>query len=477
MNLLLSLIGLGALAVFLTYRYLIYPIFFSPLSKIPTPNPLCYITDHFSRYLSWREQEFDWLLKYHRQYGPLIRIGPTSVSVNSVEGLRQVYTSLEKHPFYAQFTNYNGMPNMFATVDHQRHSVQKRVLSGIYAKSYLQRSEDIKSISQDVFDQRLTPVLGHLADIQRPVNVFELFQFVAIDFYSAYAFGLDRSTHLTENHGHENRPYHAADSRYIYESKDRRDHSWFPEDECLALCRATAKGIDEKQPAGSTPPIIFEKMYSSLSAQNPPLPHDTILLTCASELRDELIASQEGIAITLTYAMYHLSKSAHLQSRLRAEIASSTDINDLSSLPLLNALIHETLRLHAPGAGRQPRLSPPSGLTLHNHYLPPNTSISSSSYVLHRTSSVYPDPETFNPDRWLDASEEMKRCWWGFGSGGRMCIGNHFAEIIIRRALVEVYGRVETWIVDEKGSEQTKTFLAGPRGRRLVLGVGRAKGQ
>lgn len=191
-------------------------------------------------------------------------------------------------------------------------------------------------------------------------------------------------------------------------------------------------------------------------------------------MRDQIIASQEATGIALTYAMYRLSKSSDLQSRLRKEVTAA-DISDLDSLPLLNTIIYETLRLHAPSAGRQPRLSPPQGMTLRDYYLPAGTLISSSSYVLHRTESVYTDPDAFIPDRWIDASDEMKRWWWGFGSGGRMCIGNHLAMMAIQRALVEVYGQFETKILDKKGSEQMKSFIAAPRERRLILGLGRVK--
>lgn len=245
MNPLLSVLGLAIAASLLIYRYIISPIV-SPLSRIPSPNPLCYIADYLIHYLAWRKQEFDWLLKQHRRHGPLIRIGPTAVSVNSVEGLRQVYTSLEKPDFYTQFASYKGTPNMFSTPDHPRHSVQKRILSGVFAKSYLQRSEDIRKIFEDVFDERLAPVLRHLADTRRPVNVFQLFQFLGLDLFTAYAFGLDKSTRFIQNHGHENRLYDAGNPRSVYESKDRRDQSWLSEEECLALCKEAARGIDEK---------------------------------------------------------------------------------------------------------------------------------------------------------------------------------------------------------------------------------------
>lgn len=481
----ISIISLALLTIFFVYKYILTPIFLSPLSRIPTPSLLCHITSRLTQYLSWREQELDRLVQSHRRYGPLIRTAPNAVNVSSMEGLRQVYVSLEKNDFYNQFTSYNGTPNLFSTPDRQRHSAQKRILSGVYSKSYLQRSEDMRIISETILDERLMPILEHHSDEKKPINVFHLFESLGIDFQSAYAFGLDISTRRLLHHD-EAKFNHANDTSPIWKSVSRRQEElWFPEDECLALCRTAAKTIDEKRTPQSTAPIVFEKMYTELLKTAPvtQASEENILLHCASELRDQLIAAQEGLAITLTYVFYHLSKSPSLQDRLREELATvpSPSSSDLEDLPFLNALLTETLRLHAPGAGRQPRLSPPGGMTLHGYYIPPNTSISSSSYVLHRTESVFPDPETFQPERWLTddgKTAEMKRLYWAFGSGGRMCIGNHFALMIMRGVLGRVFGRgkgLRTWVVDEEGVEQTKTFLAGPRGRRLILGLGRVE--
>jgi cytochrome P450 len=49
-----------------------------------------------------------------------------------------------------------------------------------------------------------------------------------------------------------------------------------------------------------------------------------------------------------------------------------------------------------------------------------------SPYTLHRNADVFPDPLVFNPERWLGNSKdvaEMKKWFWAFSSGGRMCIG------------------------------------------------------
>lgn len=70
--------------------------------------------------------------------------------------------------------------------------------------------------------------------------------------------------------------------------------------------------------------------------------------------------------------------------------------------------------------------------------LPPGVRVSAQAYSLHRNPDVFPDPERWYPDRWLvdenadiheeeERLKEMHRWFWAFGSGGRMCFGNHFA--------------------------------------------------
>jgi cytochrome P450 len=44
-------------------------------------------------------------------------------------------------------------------------------------------------------------------------------------------------------------------------------------------------------------------------------------------------------------------------------------------------------------------------------------------YTLHRNPDVFKEPDTFIPERWLNDDPELKRWWWAFSSGGRMCIG------------------------------------------------------
>ena len=104
----------------------------------------------------------------------------------------------------------------------------------------------------------------------------------------------------------------------------------------------------------------------------------------------------------------------------------------METLPLLHAIIMETLRLHAPIPGLEPRITPPSCTLAGYANLPSGVRVSAMPYTLHRNATVFPDPLAWKPERWLlppDSPEmkEMLRWFWAFGSGGRMCIGSNLA--------------------------------------------------
>jgi cytochrome P450 len=214
-----------------------------------------------------------------------------------------------------------------------------------------------------------------------------------------------------------------------------------------------------------TEPVVYKQLLSQLqspggkSPTNPRL-ESHLRLTIASELMDHLVAGTETSGWTLAYIMHELSQRPSVQSSLRRELlslsppivypAEAPDSDDLTArealpsaraidaLPLLDAILLETLRLHAPVAGSQPRVTPcgdPQSLTSVLGYsnIPPGIRVSAQAYSLHRNPEVFPDPERWKPERWIETSEEkrseMMRWFWAFGSGANMCLGNHLAML------------------------------------------------
>lgn len=139
-----------------------------------------------------------------------------------------------------------------------------------------------------------------------------------------------------------------------------------------------------------------------------------------SEALDHLVAGHETSAITVTYLMHEMSQRPSLQSKRREELMTlspplqypsegSNDRGDrlpapknLDALPLLDALLQETSRLHSAAAGSQPRVTPdvPSGTSIEGYSnIPGGLRVSSNAYAIHRIAEVFPEPESWIPER------------------------------------------------------------------------------
>lgn len=221
------------------------------------------------------------------------------------------------------------------------------------------------------------------------------------------------------------------------------------------------------------------------------------VLEIASDMFDHNAAAMETSGLTLTWLLYELSLRPALQKQLRDELLTldpplhyhdqpPMDLPDpkhLDALPLLDAVIQETLRLWPAITGRQPRVTPAdaAGVELAGHAgLPPGVTVQAYAFVLHRHPGVFPEPEKWRPERWMktegaDGEEkerrlaEMRRWFWAFGSGGRACIGRHFAWNAMKHAVASIYTNFTTEIVDAEGIEMTDGWVASPRGEKLVL--------
>lgn len=86
----------------------------------------------------------------------------------------------------------------------------------------------------------------------------------------------------------------------------------------------------------------------------------------------------------------------------------------LSNFDSRDAVIHETLRIHANTGLMLERVGPPEGATIDGYTLPAGTIVGVNAWVIHRNKDIFgEDVDGFRPERWLEASEEkvveMKR--------------------------------------------------------------------
>jgi hypothetical protein len=100
---LLLLVGLAC------FRLILWPLYFSSLSKIPAAHPLCRFTSLYITYIRWKERENRFVHTAHLEKGPVVLLGPNELAVNCVQdGIWTIYgKNFEKDAYYEVFANYN----------------------------------------------------------------------------------------------------------------------------------------------------------------------------------------------------------------------------------------------------------------------------------------------------------------------------------------------------------------------------------
>ena len=101
----------------------------------------------------------------------------------------------------------------------------------------------------------------------------------------------------------------------------------------------------------------------------------------------------------------------------------------LEALPLLNAIIKESLQLRDTLPIPNSRVTPQQKkMTLGNYEnIPEGVRISSFAWCLHRNEAGFPDPEEWWPGRWVGNKSDrvqQEKWFWTFGCGNRMYLGN-----------------------------------------------------
>ena len=155
-------------------------------------------------------------------------------------------------------------------------------------------------------------------------------------------------------------------------------------------------------------------------------------LDIAAECLDHMAAGIDTTGDALCFLMWELSQPSSLrhQQTLQAELrASKNNPNptNLDALPYLEAVVTEGLRCFPAIPMSLPRRVPAGGgRTVDGFFLPAGTTVSCQAYSVQRIDEgVFPDPDTFRPERWLEpkGDAERKRLFFAFANGGRGCVG------------------------------------------------------
>src|SRR5258707_10023035 len=183
------------------------------------------------------------------------------------------------------------------------------------------------------------------------------------------------------------------------------------------------------------------------------------------ELRDELLtvvgAGHETTATALAWAMERLLRAPRVLARLRESIAAGQE-------DYLEATVEETLRAQPVIIDVARKLTAP--VKVAGYELPAGSFVLPAIGALHYREDVFPEPEEFRPERFLDAKAD-NYAWIPFGGGVRRCVGAAFAEFEMRIVLREFVERAQLSAADPKPERaRIRNITVAPgKGTRVVL--------
>jgi cytochrome P450 len=187
-----------------------------------------------------------------------------------------------------------------------------------------------------------------------------------------------------------------------------------------------------------------------------------------SEALTVLLAGHETTALMLSWAWYLLTQHPEVQEALAAQIEEQTGgrpvtTSDLPSLPLVQQVVNETLRLY-PTAWMGDRLTD-GQVELGGYDVPAGTPVLFSVYVTHRDARFFPEPDRFDPGRFSPErkGEVPSGAYLPFGGGVHVCIGNAFALLEGQLLLAAMAQRFRVHAVSQKRVRPSPSITLGMR--------------
>ncbi|CAI7649241.1 unnamed protein product [Penicillium glandicola] len=412
-------------------------------------SPLTYLYESYYEIVQGG-QYFKRVAQLHKIYGPVVRVTPNEVHFNDPEFIDMVYPNparkTNKPIWFAQRT---GTPySIVSTPDHSLHRQRRNALNSFFSVASIRRLEPIMK----KYMGKMVTIMENAGKTGQILHMHHLFKACASDVITVYAFGecfdfLDRPdcgrsffestdvffylTHIfglvpSLVHYVQNMPSWLVKLLLpsLSELRDRQD--WW-----LTKVREIRKSPNPERIKST----IFEGILnSSLPVEEK---EDERL---ASEAQLVVFAGEGTTAYTLTCCLYQLLAHPHEVAKLKQELLHAEIdpkhilLSQVDSLPYLNAIIQEAVRLHPGVMARQVRISPEIPIVYQDkqrgktYIVPPNTVTSMSPLDIHMHPAAFgSNAYAFRPQRFID-DPKLARYFIGFSRGARNCVGMTLAR-------------------------------------------------
>ncbi|KAJ7277735.1 cytochrome P450 [Mycena rebaudengoi] len=321
--------------------------------------------------------------KLFQRYGPVVRVGPEKIAFCDLDSMRNVYNiqRFEKSPMYSNFK----MCGSLTILDNAAHAAWRKAVGSYYAATNVARMEPIiRNSTLEAIHVTEFPLILEMTILSSICNTW-VWRAICLVPHKRVAL--------------------------------------FIQSVSQAICRREGPGSSAATEARRG----IRVLATSSQAVNAPTFRQT------KRFRLTLLAGSEPTSATLAYFLWEISHNPEALPKLRVEIDAIMpdltvipDLTVLQELPYLTVFIQEAT----------------GNFELMGYSLPPGTVVGTQAWSMHKDPVVFPNPECFSPQRWLDGAEPWRSLreehLMPFGLGSRACVGQQLAHASFRIILAAI---------------------------------------
>ncbi|KAI9751633.1 MAG: Ubiquitin-like protein [Chaenotheca gracillima] len=460
------------------------------LRRFPAPS-IAAFTPLWIMYYSWKKQRRVAVDAAHQKYGEVVRIAPNHISFTNPDAYKDIYgfgSTALKDEFYAH--QASGNPSMAETTSKADHSRKRRSMANVFSAKEigamepriaqltqtLLRDLKLKSEGKSIGSGDVYKVVDGTFDLRPWLNMFSYDAITAMLFSNSYGF-LDKGNDLCSARTPEGtiKHVHAMDTfqtgagfsvlfahlpLFFYNlGRQIFKHSYAQQ--CGPNFASMARYmVNERVTNPPNEPDLSTSVLEPPASRGAPMPLTEYTAECATMMN----AGNDTTQISLTNCLYQLASHPMIQEKLYTALVEGlpsrksdpvASYAELQQIPYLRAVLDESFRCRTPVAFGLPRRTVGDGATIAGYYIPPDVTVSSPISAIHENATLFTDPKSFVPERWLTDDStysstpnfkqyeaeklNLKNYCIPFSVGGRACIGRNLAYMdlsIVVAALV-----------------------------------------
>ncbi|KAF2762464.1 cytochrome P450 monooxygenase-like protein [Pseudovirgaria hyperparasitica] len=474
---------LPLLSLVLLYIYyvtkLLYTALLGPLSRYPGPVSAKF-SDIESYWHTVKLNRHIWLWQMHEKYGPIVRIGPNSVVISSVEGFHRIYdvkANTQKAEAYLAYAKTWGIYNTFTKLSKEEYQPYRRFVQSALSERNVKAAEPVVIENIDRWGDLLV-IGGSSKTWSSPRDMVGEADALVFDIICDLCYG--KSFNVKEHRENEMREtsrsiqqfmkinYMIAKSpcvklwiwlkprgldalmREITPASIKR---YFQTVERLVLTRLEEEELNEKKGIDVRRKDLLHFIFKARDEGKVIMSHGALVEEAGMFMIGGTDTTSHVTAALFFYLAHNPRVLWTLTQEIRSTFISLDDIKAgqaLSRCKYLDACINEALRMSSSGNADHSREVLPGGLKVGDAFFPAGTIVGSSSYVLHHSADHFRDPFVFRPERWIVGGDitaadvaRAETANFPFSLGPRGCPGKTLAWEELRL----IFGRT-LWRLD-----------------------------